>query len=278
MTTLSELQLELDLGLPKPKLDLNQYAIGVDLWEGDDDPDFKLLASCGVKFAILRMNVSNGGLILDKQFHNWNASVAQMPTGAYDVISPFISRQQYTSWINANLPSDCNVISTDVEIQGTTASDLSKLVCGVISDQFMADRLPMNYSGYSMWNAMNPWPMNIGTKQIDQWWARYPGILHPPATPGLHGVKATWDELRDKFSALPAFDPIDGFDVHPGHIAIWQLTSSYILPGGPKEWPLDVNIMPLSDYYRIFGQKINPKPKTLEERVVDLENWVAKHG
>lgn len=242
-------------------LDMTQYTIGVDVWEGDEDPDWGLLKDNRCDFAILRMNRSKGQLELDLQFHNWAAAKASgLACGVYVVINPYISRAAYVTWILANLPADCEVVCLDVEISGSTPSAYSALVTGILTDLQAHGLKVLLYSGYWFFTMLSPWP-----KAFDQWWARYPYVIYPPENEMI-----TWAQLREKLAALDSFSPLGTYTIQPGHVAIWQCTSRYILPGGPADWPIDINLMPRVDFERIFGI-ISP---TIEARLADLERRI----
>ncbi len=74
--------------------------------------------------------------------------------------------------------------------------------------------------------------------------------------------KITWEQMRSKLAALNSYDPLDGYTIQPGKISIWQVCTAYQLPGGPIGWGLDVNLMPRTDFNRIFGLEL-----TIEEKV-----------
>jgi hypothetical protein len=252
-------------------LDLTKYKLGVDVWEGDDDPDWKILYNNGVSFAILRMNNSWGGLGLDRQIHNYPIAVESgLKCGVYAVISPNqgISRFSYVTWLKNNIPSGCKVVCLDIEIEGSTAAVYSSLVTGIATDLKAEGFIVIIYSGSWFWQYLNPWPT-----MFDQWWARYLSFLqpHPP-------IHITWDQLRVKLATLDGYYPLGSYEARPGHVAIWQCSSANILPGGPVNFPIDINLMPVDDFNRIFGGIVSPPVPTLEQRVTALEDWVKLHG
>jgi len=238
-------------------LDLTKYAIGLDVWEGSGDINEGIIKAAGIEFLIIRMNTSWGGLQYDKNFLTQWAQASGFARAAYVVIDPGIAADAYRAWIKSSKPSDCNIICPDIEIKGSTPAAysalLTKLYAGLIAD----GNKVVQYSGYGSYFLANPW-----VKSVDQWWARYLYSVHP--TELINGVltathpNITWEELKVKLAALNWTPLVTSLsEAQTGHIAIWQATSSYILPGCANH-PVDVNLMPRADFTRIFGATIPP--------------------
>jgi hypothetical protein len=247
-------------------IDLKDYAIVCDMWEGDGDYDETTIRAGGAEGIMIRLNNSAGGLTLDKGFtRNWSQWEGKTK-GAYVVINPYISRESYVTWIRQQLPADCKVVSTDVEIKGTTPGAYSKLVTDTLGDLKNTGLNVMNYSGAWFYTMLSPWP-----RDFDQWWARYPYQLQPTPPQAI-----SWDQLKVNLAALPAWNPLGSYVMDPGKIVLWQCSSTYILPGGPKGWPIDINLMPRAEFERIFGLPVTPPvvpPLTDKEKLNRL--WQA---
>jgi GH25 family lysozyme M1 (1,4-beta-N-acetylmuramidase) len=243
-------------------MDLSQYKIIVDSWEGSGDYDEAVLQANGVAALIIRMNESDGSLQLDEHFlDNWPEASA-LARAVYVVINPNISALNYYTWIMATKPVECKVMALDIEIAGPSSAAYSTLIVTLANMLIDTGLKVLIYSGAWFFHHVMPWP-----KQFDQWWARYPYALQPSPSPTI-----TWDQLKAKLEACDWIPFVTGYsEANVGHVVLWQCSSAFYLPGFNGINRTDISVMPNDDFERIWG----PVGLTLEERVSSLEMRVA---
>lgn len=227
-------------------MNLADYALGVDVWEGSLDIDENLLKANGVEFIIIRLNHISGTLHLDDNFlRQWEQSMA-FGRGAYYVESPAYPLSDQLHFLDDNVPPECEVVCPDLELRGLTAS----LIVDINQGLRARGKRVMDYSG--------GWCQEFLTLPVgeDYWWARYPGYLYPASTTPIE-----WAAFKNRLDDL-AWEPGSA----PGKIVCWQCTADrYVLPGCAGR-AIDINLMPRADYERIFC------PNPLAKRVELLES------
>jgi hypothetical protein len=249
-------------------LDLKQYAMGLDVWQGSGDINEATIKAAGVEYLVIRMNPTWGGLEYDKNFLNQWAQGSGFARAAYVVVSPVntdrdLTAKMYVDWILANKPAECTIIALDVEIDAAkiynrpdiTPALYSKLLTDIFAGLHAAGLRCAQYSGAWFYNLVSPW---VKPDYVEQWWARYLNSVYPTAT--INGVltaihpSITWEDLKVKLAALSWTPLVSAFtEAQTGRITIWQVCSSYVLPGCPAGQPVDVNLMTRADFTRIFG-------------------------
>ena len=218
-------------------MDLAQYKMGVDVWQGSLDIDEAVLKASGVDFIFVRMNNSYGQPLPDANFDNQWAQASGFKRGAYYVVSPNYSSATHAAYILAHKPADLKVISLDVELAGGTPATYSLLLNQLITLLKQAGLTVLIYSGGGYRSLVSPWPTDV-----DYWWAAYPYALYPANTTTL-----TWDALRAKLAALNWIG-----EIAPAHVCAWQCSGDrFILPGTANR-TMDINLMPLADFNRIW--------------------------
>jgi hypothetical protein len=262
-------------------LDLTKYAIGADVWSGSGDINEDVFMANGVEFIGIRMNISNGSLILDSNFITQWAQASRLKRFAYWVVAPlYWPAAAQANFILAHLPADCKLVCLDVEIHWTeTPAQYHALLDEIILLLKAAGLRVIIYSGLWVAGIVGAWPW-----EVEYWWARYPDAVHPVEI--IDGKKTaviqtiTWEALKAKLSGL-IWEPLVPGYTSPGKIDIWQVTSSYVLPGCPPGDPVDINLMSRADFERIFGAPvviIPPVTLTLEGLDTRLKVVEAKVG
>ena len=268
-------------------IDLTKYVLITDVSFFNETTDFVKLKVGGIRTVIIRFNVSNGALCLDANFWtNYHAAeAAGLEVAIYLVTNPALATYAaYVSWLKANLPADIKVIALDDEIEGVgTPSVWGGLLTNLIRGLWAAGFEVLNYSNANFFSQVSPWPTAIDGRKVNQWWARYLNSMYPTATingklTAIH-VACSWDELKTKISALSWTPLVSGLsETQTGHIAAWQVCSSFILPGCASGDPIDISIMPIEDHDRIFGVTapvVMPPPPPVETRYVVGNCYVA---
>jgi hypothetical protein len=266
-------------------LDLKQYALVADVWEGSGDINEAILKAAGVEGLIVRMNTSWGGLQYDNTFLTQWAQASGFARAAYVVVSPVntdrdLTAKMYVDWILAKKPADCKIIALDVEVDAAaiyhrpdiTPAKYSELLTGTFAGLHAAGVTCIQYSGAWFYNLVAPW---VKPDYVNQWWARYMNSVYPTAV--INGVltathpSITWEELKVKLAALSWTPLVTSLtEAQTGRIVIWQVASSYVLPGCPAGKPVDVNLMSRADFTRIFGAApvVIPPPVVVPPPVV----------
>jgi hypothetical protein len=249
-------------------IDLKQYVLGLDVWEGSGNIDEGIIKAAGVEFLIVRMNPSWGGLEYDKNFLSQWAECSGLKRAAYVVVSPLnvghtFTPLEYVNWILAKKPPDCTIIALDVEVDAArlyndpfiTPQYYSAFLAGIFAGLHAAGVTCIQYSGAWFYAMVKPW---VKPDYIFQWWARYMTAVQPAVPRNAQGnlifPVSTWPVLMAKIAGMSWTPLTTGFtEAMTGRIVIWQVTSVFVLPGCPYNQPVDVNIMLRTDFERIFG-------------------------
>jgi hypothetical protein len=264
-------------------IDLTQYVLGADVWLGSGNIDEAVFRANGVEYLFIRMNISNGSPYMDSNFITQWAQASNFKRAPYWVVAPqYYTAQQQANFITANMPAGCKLIALDVEIHWTETPDqYAKLLSDLVAKLQYAGLTVIIYTGAWVNQYVAYWP------KVDYWYARYLNAVHPTIPVDASGNRIypviTWEDLKEKFANLPGWAPLVTGQQAPGNIAIWQVTSSYVLPGSPYNTPMDVNLMTRVDFDRIFNGSpvvIPPvvPPLTMGEKV-DLmwADWIKTH-
>jgi hypothetical protein len=274
-------------------MDLTKYAVVTDVWEGSAPINEDTFKANGVEAVIIRMNTSWGSLEYDINFLTEWGECSRMKRAAYVVVSPLnvghrFTPQEYVKWILAKKPTDCNVIALDVEIDARALYDdptitpkyYSDFLAAIFDGLHAAGVVCIQYSGAWFYAMVSPW---IKPDYVFQWWARYLDSVYPPVTKNAQGnpiyPTSTWPELMSKISAL-GWTPLSAglTEAMTGRIAIWQVTSVFVLPGCPYNQPVDVNVILRSDFERIFGMVSNPDPEPIPASPPGMVTVISKSG
>jgi hypothetical protein len=236
---------------------MSNFVLGTDVWEGNPNLDEAVLKAAGVSFMIVRLNHMDGGHHMDVNFlKQWEeaASFLRIP---YFVLNPWVSGKENYEWLAAHVP-DVKAIAVDVEVRmpGLSPADYSQILSDFLG---LADRKwrVMIYTGAWFTPLISQWPSNH-----QYWWARYPGVLYPPATELI-----SWGDLRKKLDGLK-WTP----GPTPGPCNLWQCTADrYKLPGCGGTH-VDINIWngTLDELAEWAGQPL-PAVMSLKDRVRRLE-------
>lgn len=208
---------------------MNNYRIGVDVWEGELQVDWDDMPA--VDFAIIRLNDTRGTLHKDENFDaQWAAAGrAGKLRAPYVVYSPWETGQANYNWLMANLPADAGRVFSDVELRrygyspATYAGEFEKY------RQLVEKTNPLTpYTGRGFIDLLSKWP------KIPYWWANYLTILY--SDPNL---PKTWEALKIILDTINPNPPSASWC--PGPIAMWQISGDrLILPGSSR--PIDVNV------------------------------------
>jgi hypothetical protein len=225
-------------------IDLSKYLYGPDVWEGSLDIDENVIFAGGSKFIIIRMNDTVGGLHLDENFKKqWDQSrlFGKCP---YFVVAPWIYASAQAKFIMDNMPQGCKTICLDVELHyNETPTQYAVLLKQLITQLKTNGYLVIIYTGQWFMQYVSPWPTDC-----EYWLAAYALIAYPKER-----ISLTWDQSKEIMKQLnwPTL-------VMPGKIVIYQFTGDrWILPGCANR-AVDMNLMLVSDFERVFGQKSSP--------------------
>ena len=249
-------------------MDLTQFKIGCDVWQGSLDIDEATLKAAGVEFIFIRMNNNYGQPQPDTNFATQWAQASGFKRGAYYVVSPMFSAAQHASYILGSKPADLKVISLDVELAGGTPATYSLLLNQLITTLKQAGLTVILYTGGGYKSLVSPWPTGV-----DYWWAAYPYALYPANTTTL-----TWDQLKARLAGVNWIG-----EIAPAHLAIWQCSGDrFILPGTAGR-AMDINVMPAADFNRIWPdqhQIFMPiiGNLTTDQKVDQLWAWAQNQG
>ena len=266
-------------------INLADYALALDIWQGNGDINESILQANGVEALLIRMNDSAGQLRYDTNFLTQWAQAKAFKRVAYIVVSPLNIGHTFTAaevvaWILAWRPVDCNIIALDVEIdarviynnQTITPAYYSKFVTAIFAGLHAAGITCIQYSGSWFYLMVQPW---VKPDYVFQWWARYLNSIQPAVTKDANGNNIypmiSWDGLKAKIAALD-WTPLSlGYvETMTGHISIWQISSVWVLPGCQPNDPVDVNIIPRAEFDRIFGTGAVVVPPVLTLQTLDV--------
>lgn len=251
-------------------MDLQNYCLGVDVWEGALDIDEVLLKSGGVSFITIRINDTAGGLHMDTGFAAQWAQAAGFARAPYYVHTPWATPEQNFAFLSANVPASVKRVFIDKELQrndqdaSREAGDFETFLrlCEARWDVTI-------YTGGWFAPYLSAWPA-----RFDYWWARYPYALYPTNTTTI-----SWDALKAKLAAL-VWSP----GAAPGPVKIWQCSGDrFILPGTAGR-PMDINIFNgTADQLRAYFAEDVPTPPPAPapsdaEKLARLWGYAVKQG
>ena len=199
----------------------------VDVWEGQREIDEQALMDAGVAGIVIRINDMNGGHHRDAAFDQQWSESANMIHWPYFVYNPWVSAYKNFDWLESNMPSDATAVAVDVEVRysGITPAIYSRdleIFISLCKKKWKT----MIYTAEWFLKNLSGWPKNV-----DYWWAQYPGALYIPQT-------LTWQKLDKIFEA---YDKPFNQSAIPGKLVMWQFSGDkLILPGSQK--PIDVNV------------------------------------
>jgi hypothetical protein len=245
-------------------LDLTKFAMVLDVWDGSGNMNEGILQSNGVEALMIRMNTTWGGLQYDDNFLTQWKEAANFKRGAYVVVSPVNIGHDFTAkevveWVLNWKPVECKVIGIDVEIDTAklyNRPDITPLyyhnfLNGIIAGLQAAGMTVLQYSGANYIRLAQPW-----ITDVTQWWARY--MINGPTTKDANGniiyPTITWPALKAKMAAMDWTPLVPSLtEAQTGRIQMWQVCSSWVLPGCPWNCPVDINLIRRDDFERIFG-------------------------
>lgn len=243
------------------------YALGIDVWEGSLDIDEPLLKENGVEFAMIRINDTAGNLHNDANFAAQWEQAKNLKRGAYFVVGDWFTLAAQVDFLNKNLPADCELLALDVELHYVlTPGAYATLLNGLIVAMQQKGLSVVIYTGGGYTSIVNPWP-----KDVNYWWARYPSALYPSTS-----IEITWDVLRGKLALL---DWTPG--TAPGPVTMWQCSGDRFKLPGCAGRAMDINVMPRAQFLKYWPVAIEPPPPPppdddpLEDRVAFLEAGLA---
>ena len=210
---------------------MNNYTLGVDVWEGSLEIDEAAFRAGGVEFAFIRINDMNGGHHKDTGFDKSWAEAGEFIRAPYFVYNPWVSGKRNFDYMVSILPAGVTTIAPDIEVRYTGYAPATYAAqVRVFTDLMIdADMLPIGYTAQWFLSNLLFWPKNI-----EYWWARYPTYLYPAATESI-----TWAQLKAKLDPVAWYPAAAG--IIPGPCALWQCTADrYILPGTSRT--LDINV------------------------------------
>jgi len=232
-------------------LNLSEYKIGFDVWEGSLDLDEDVIKNGGIEFLIIRMNTTTGQLKLDNNFLKQWYEGNNFKKGPYWVVNPLIAAQKQHDFIIQNLPDGCRLIFLDVEVIrfGVTKAGYGKLVRALVASLKSVGIRVIIYTGPWRYDLLDYWPGNV-----EYWIAGYLYSMYPSQR-----IYITYEVLKQMLSHLfwiPYVPPTPN-----SRIAIWQTSGDRLILPGCANRPIDVNLMSNADFERIFGgQEIIPLP------------------
>jgi hypothetical protein len=244
-----------------------QYILGIDTWEGSPNLDEVTLKSAGVEFVIVRLNDMSGGHHRDTNFNTQWAQAAPFYRWPYFVYNPWATGEANYTWLAANMPGDAHAVSIDIEVRkaGYTPAEYTRQV-----NKFLALAYPHwnidIYTGGGYKTLLSQWPTDYA-----YWWARWPYLLYPDERENW-----TWDRLKNVLNEMTW---IPG--ATPGPCHLWQVTGDRLIFPGCGGTCVDINawsgtLAQLADW--TGGTPPPPPPLTLEQRVSNIEGWIARHG
>lgn len=210
---------------------MNNYMLGVDVWEGSLEINEAEFRKGGVEFIFVRLNDMNGGHHKDTGFDKQWAEAKDFIRAPYFVYNPWVSGAVNYSYMRSILPADVTTIALDVEVKytGYSPTTYAQEVEKCIGSMRAAGYTPIIYTGGGYLNLLSYW-----LKYVEYWWARYPTFMYPASATYL-----TWEQLKAKLDAIAWYPAVGG--IIPGPCALWQCSGDrYILPGTNRT--LDINV------------------------------------
>jgi hypothetical protein len=225
-------------------LNFKDFVLGADTWEGSQDIDENTLYINGIRYLLIRINDTRGSDHKDEGFDAQWIQAKPFARGAYFVVAPWDTRAAQVAWLLQNLPADCKAVMLDVELTTATTDKhaYAQMVAGMIADLKAHGYKVLLYTGDWFKTSLDIWPTGV-----DYCWARYPSSVYPALT-----THVTWDEIKAKLAQL-SWSPGPA----PAHVAAWQATADrYVMPGCANR-ALDLILMPIADFNRIFGDQLH---------------------
>ena len=204
------------------------------------------------------MNTTTGQLRLDNNFLKQWYEANNFNKFPYWVVSPLISAQNQYDFIIKNIPLGCKIIAIDVEIVrfGVTRAGYGKLVRSLCSLLKNSGFIVIVYTGPWRYNLLDYWPSDVM-----YWIAGYLYSMYPPQR-----IFITYEVLKQMLSRLywiPYVAPNPN-----SKISIWQTSGDRLILPGCANRPIDVNLMPIAEFEKIFGdQEIIPLPSFIPYQV-----------
>jgi len=225
---------------------MDNYVLGVDVWEGQLDIDEPILKQAGVGIIIIRLNDMNGGHHLDTNFYaQWDqsSSFIRVP---YFVYNPWATGSENYSWLAQYMPL-CSMVFVDIEVkkEGYSPVEYYNQLMAFLALAKKKWKVVI-YTGAWFLSVLSQWP-----KDYDYWYARYPYIFYP-----AEKTYITWEALKDKINKLLVWSP----GTTPGPCKLWQFSGDrLILPGTTRAIDLNLWNGTLEDLRVWTGQSVIPE-------------------
>ncbi len=211
---------------------MNDYVLGLDVWEGSLDIDEQELLDAGVGFLIIRLNDINGGTHRDENFGRQWEQAERFIRWPYFVYNPWLSGKANVEWLGDNLPAGVKFVSVDVEVKrvGYSPAAYGAELGTFLSLARRHWKLGI-YTGGWFLPLVAGWPADC-----EYWWARYPYLLYPAKAKAM-----TWEELRARLGML-SWSP----GAAPGPVVVWQCSGDRMKLPGCSGRAVDVNVTRLT--------------------------------
>ncbi len=226
-------------------LDLSQYKLILDVWEGSLDINEEQLAEGGVDGLIVRLNSTAGTLHMDDNFTRQWEEGKRFARALYYVESPSYPERDQIKFLADHIPDDCQVVCPDLELRGSYGYLIPDI--NITLREIMHKKV-MVYSG--------SWVQEFISLPLGEeyWWAAYPDLVYPH-----NSLTLTWPTLKQYLSRLSWIG-----NLAPGKIVLWQCSGDRLILPGTAGRAIDINLMPIADFVRIFGKpKPEPEPDPL---------------
>jgi GH25 family lysozyme M1 (1,4-beta-N-acetylmuramidase) len=250
-------------------IDNTNYCLVIDCWEGSLEINEQTLWDGGVRGFYIRLNDMNGGHHLDTGFaKQWNEA-KRFVRAPYFVYNPWVTGQANYNYLASIMPADARCVVIDAEVRYPGYSPATYAGQFEIFRALCAKRWKVViYTGGGYVDIMSRWPV------ADYIWARYPTSFYP-TDPALTHV--TWEQMKAKLAGA-AWNP--GYPWTTGTCNMWQISDRYTFPGTSRTTDINVFRGSYEQLVKFFANEEPeppaPQPLTLDQRVTELEERVAK--
>ncbi len=142
---------------------MNNYILGVDIWEGQLEVDEKTLLDNGVEFAFIRLNDMQGGHHKDTGFDKQWMEAINFVRAPYVVYNPWVSGAANYNYFRSILPAGITALSLDVEVKyiGYSTASYAAEVENCIRLMRANGLKPIIYSGSWFMSYLSYWLQSI---------------------------------------------------------------------------------------------------------------------